>query len=96
MDDVFVFVPSSNQIVMIAEGTGDNLLREDIAQGYVDYINYEQYSVEQDFPQMDGGMILKKEYLSDTYSSLKDAIPEVLDMAYGNKDLDYTVLERRS
>lgn len=93
MEDIFIYVPSVNQIVMIAEGTGDNLLGEDIAQGYVDYINYEQYSVEQDFPQMDGGMILKYKYLSEIYSSLKDAIPDVLDMAYGNKGLGYIVLE---
>lgn len=95
MEEVFVFVPSVNQIIMIAEGTGDNLSREDIADGYVDYINYEQYTVEQDFPQYDGGMILKTKHLSDIYSTLKDAIPDVLDMAYGNKDLSYVVLESK-
>ena len=37
-DDLYIFVPVMKQIVRIAEGTGDNLLPEDIEEGYVDYI----------------------------------------------------------
>lgn len=32
-DDLFIFVPGTGEIIMIAEGTGDNLLKEDIEEG---------------------------------------------------------------
>ena len=37
-EDLYIFVPAMKQIIRIAEGTGDNLLPEDIEEGYVDYI----------------------------------------------------------
>ena len=92
MNDAYIFVPSRDLIVRIAEGTGDNLDRQDLAEGYVDYIYYEQYSLKQDFPEVDGGMILKKAYLQDTYKDLFETAPEVLDMAYSTKDISYVRL----
>ena len=41
--DVFIYVPSVREIVRIAEGNGTNLLDEDEAEGYVDYIYYDQH-----------------------------------------------------
>ena len=41
-DDVYIYVPSEQQIIKISEGSGDNLSEEDMAEGYVDYIYYEQ------------------------------------------------------
>ena len=52
----------------IEEGTGDNLLKEDEQDGYVDYINYEFYKTLQDVYDenaYDGGMYLLKEYYQD-------------------------------
>ena len=43
--DLYIFIPVMKQIIRIAEGTGDNLLPEDIEEGYVDYIYYEQYEL---------------------------------------------------
>lgn len=40
-EDVFIYVPSVRQILRIAEGNGMNLLEEDEAEGYVDYIYYD-------------------------------------------------------
>ena len=51
-DDLCVFVPSKRQIICIQEGSGDNLSDEDLDEGYVDYIYYTQYSLE-DFEEED-------------------------------------------
>lgn len=56
-----IYVTDDSLIVHIAEGTGDNLLREDIEEGYVDYINYETWQVNRwGVEEGDGGMILTK------------------------------------
>lgn len=47
-DDVFICVPEEGQIIRIAEGTGDNLLKEDIDLGYNDYVYYDVYDLDQD------------------------------------------------
>lgn len=92
-NDIYVYVPDFKQIVKITEGTGDNLLEEDIDAGYVDYTYYEQYALEPDFPEVDGGMILLTTMFRELYKSTKDAIPSVLDMAYGDESLHYILLE---
>lgn len=89
-EDVFVFVPEKSQIVRIAEGTGDNLLPEDI--GYVDYIYYEQYALDIGMPEVDGGQILIKKNLREKYRCLADCIPDVLNEAYGSL-IDCTILD---
>lgn len=61
--DLYIFIPEMKQIIRIAEGIGDNLLSEDIEEGYVDYIYYEQHELSQDFPEIDGGQVL----LEDRY-----------------------------
>lgn len=91
-DDIFVYVPSMHQIVKIAEGSGDNLDEGDYAAGYVDYIYYEQYAVKDGFPDVDGGIVLLTELFQDKFESTKESIPNVLDMAYENNELDYIVL----
>ena len=92
-DAVYIFVPSRKQIIRIAEGTGDNLTDEDIENGYVDYIYYDQYNLEAAIPEVDGGMIMLTELFKEQFSCTKDAIPNVLDMAYGDTSLSYIVLE---
>lgn len=93
-DTIYIYVPTFNQIVRISEGTGDNLLDEDIEAGYADYIYYEQCSVETDFPEVDGGMVMLKELFRKQFNSTKDCIPNVLDMAYGNDEIDYILLDK--
>lgn len=91
-DNIFFYVPSVRQIVKIAEGSGDSLDENDLAQGYVDYIYYEQYAVKDEFPDVDGGIVLLTELFRDKFKSTKEAIPSVLDMAYGNENLEYIIL----
>ena len=92
-NDIFIYVQTKKQIIRIDEGSGDNLTDDDIDQGYVDYIYYEVYNVQQDFPEIDGGMIMLKELFQEKFKSTKDAIPAVLDMAYGNESMGYIVLD---
>lgn len=92
-DDLYIFIPTMKQIVRIAEGTGDNLPSEDIEEGYVDYIYYEQYELSQDFPEVDGGQVLLEEMFRDKFSCTEDAVEDVLSMAYGTYEIDYIVLK---
>lgn len=92
-DTVFVYVPEYQQIVRISEGTGDNLLDEDMDAGYVDYIYYEQHDLGIDFPEVDGGQIMLTELFQEKYKSTKECIPDVLDFAYGNSKIKHIVLD---
>jgi hypothetical protein len=92
-DTVYIYVPEMKQIIKISEGSGENLLEEDMAEGYVDYIYYEQYAREFGFPEVDGGMVMLTELFRDKYESTKDCIPAVLDMAFGDTSIEHIVLE---
>lgn len=92
-NDIFIYVPTMRQIIRIDEGSGDNLTNDDIDQRYVDYIYYEVYNVQQDLPEVDGGMVMLTELFQNKFKSVKDAIPAVLDMAYGNASIEYSVLD---
>lgn len=62
----------------IKEGTGDNLLEEDIEDGYVDYIYYDYYASLNDIEDneiFDGGQIMLKKLYKDM--SVKEIIKEV-------------------
>ena len=92
-NDIFIYVPTMRQIIRIDEGSGDNLTDDDIAQGYVDYIYYEVYNVQQDLPEVDGGIIMLTEWFQEKFESTKGAIPAVLDMAYGDESIGYIMLD---
>lgn len=92
-NDIFIYVQTRKQIIRIDEGSGDNLTDDDIEQDYVDYIYYEVYSVSQDLPEVDGGMIMLTELFQEKFKSTKEAIPAVLDMAYGDESIGYIVLD---
>lgn len=90
--DILLYVPETRQVIRIAEGSGDNLLKEDIREGYVDYIYYEQHEVGAGMPVVDGGQILLEEWLRDRYQCMAGCIPDVLDMAYGDSRMEYMIL----
>ena len=92
--DVFIYVPSANQILRIEEGGGTNLLKEDEEAGYVDYIYYDQYELDSQMTNSDGVMITLTELFRDKFRSTAEAIPAALDMAFGCADLKYVVLEK--
>lgn len=92
-DDLFIFVPSMSQIIRISEGNGTNLQEEDIQNGYVDYIYYDQHEMSMDFPEVDGGQVMLKKSFRERFNFMEECVPYVLDMAYGNDELDYIVLK---
>ena len=92
--DLYIFVPAMEQIIHIAEGTGDNLLQEDIEEGYVDYIYYEQYELSQGFPEIDGGQVLLEKMFRDMFRCTEEAVEDVLSMTYGTYEIDYVVLRK--
>lgn len=92
-NDIYVFIPATKHIIKIAEGTGDNLNNEDYTKGYVDYIDYTAYQMEDEFPEYDGGMIMLKEYVKDKYESIEECIPDVLDNLYDDKEQPFIVLK---
>lgn len=91
-EDLFIFVPEMRQIIYIVEGSGDNLSSEDLEQGYVDYIYYEQYGLDAGMPEVDGGVLLLERMLRKQYDCLADCIPDVLDMVYGNSLVNCMIL----
>ena len=91
--DIFIYVQAMRQIIRIGEGSGDNLTNDDINQGYIDYIYYDIYNVQQDLPEVDGGMIMLTELFQEKFKSTKEAIHMVLDMAYGDASIKYIVLD---
>lgn len=92
-DTIYIYVPAFKQIVRISEGTGDNLLDEDIDAGYVDYIYYEQFVLDTDIREADGGQVMLTKLFREKFACTKDCIPYVLDMAYCDDRLDYIVLD---
>ena len=91
LNPVNIYVPKFKQIITISEGNGMNLLDEDMDEGFVDYIYYDQYDY--DLQEVDGGQIMLTEMIQDTYTSMKECIPAVLDMAYGDETIEYIVLD---
>ena len=96
--DIMLYIPDGETIIIISEGTGDNLLDEDIEAGYMDYLNYEVGDVSEmltnrSIPE-DGGMIMYEELIQEKFKDLKETIPDVLEDVYGTKDVQYQILGR--
>jgi len=86
------FVPSKGEFLKTQPGTGDNLLREDIAEGYTDYILWSTFKPvdlgidgELEMECLDSGMLLLKE--GDSTS-----ISDFLYQAYGEIDIGAILL----
>lgn len=92
-NDIYVFIPATKHIIKIAEGTGNNLNDEDYAEGYVDYIDYTAYQMEDEFPEYDGGMIMLKEEFRIKYKSTEECIPDVLEDLYNDREQPFIVLK---
>ena len=92
-DEIYIYVPGKQQIIRIAEGSGDNLTDEDMACGYIDYIYYDCYSRELNFPEVDGGMVMLTQLFQEKFKSTVEAIPSVLDMAFGDETIEYILLD---
>ncbi|MBP3899086.1 MAG: hypothetical protein J6D57_14795 [Mogibacterium sp.] len=65
--EALLLFPKEGLFIHAQEGSGDNLLREDIAEGYVDYIDWTSYRALWSYAdgfeidEADGGMAMFKE-----------------------------------
>ena len=75
--DIWLFLIKDNVLLHIEEGTGDNLLKEDRQEGYVDYVNYYVYDMTDPPEEINGGMIMYKELVSSKEDT--DIITDVIN-----------------
>lgn len=92
---VKVYIPQLDTILLACEGTGDNLLDEDVEEGYVDYV----YIETQEFDgwkfgdDSDGGMMLMTEYFADVYEGKPDKLAhDAVAFMFG--DVKYIMLNK--
>lgn len=92
---VKVYIPQLDTILLACEGTGDNLLKEDFDEGYVDYV----YIETQEFngwrfeDDSDGGMMLMTEYFADVYEGKPEKLAHDA-VAYMFGDVKYIMLNK--
>ena len=63
---MLIITKDTEKLITIVEGTGDNLLPEDIADGFVDYVMTSIYEVDgEDINLKDSGQMLSKTPIED-------------------------------
>ncbi len=63
---MLIITKDTEKLITIQEGTGDNLLPEDIADGFVDYVMTSIYEVDgEDINLKDSGQMLSKTPIED-------------------------------
>lgn len=78
--------------IRIEEGTGDNLLKEDVADGYVDYINLDFWEYhEGNLEERDSGMVMLKKLYQENFTIIYDLI-NYLIMEEEIPDCHYMIL----
>ena len=75
--------------VAISEGTGDNLSKNDTDLGYVDYINYTTYQLQNgEFSEVDGGMVLLNQlYMFCSPEHIIEIMADELDVNNDNTSI---------
>lgn len=63
---MLIITKDTEKLITIVEGTGDNLLAEDEADGFVDYVMTSIYEVDgEDINLIDSGQMLSKTFIED-------------------------------
>lgn len=89
MKSMVVYIEPSIYITAV-EGTGDNLLPEDIADGYNDYVMTNVYEHDgADLNEIDGGQMLSQTMIADLDD---DEIARRLLDYWGYEDKQYQIL----
>ena len=89
-----IYLAYGDKVLLIAEGTGDNLMEDDIEDGYVDYFNLEVYkAAEFDFHKIGmlntigGGLMMRNMMISDEFYGLRvDQIISAVFEENGQRD----------
>lgn len=94
--EMTLYIPPKKEFLFISEGTGDNLLPEDMREGYVDYVNIDRYvftgDIDSPFVEVDGGMMLLKKPYQDSFNDDDDLARQCIEYMY-DKDIAYTEIE---
>ena len=90
---MIIFIRDINILITAVEGTGDNLLKEDIAEGLKDYMMTSVYKVDgEDVELIDGGQMMTSEYIKDL--ELEEVAQRLLDFwGYTDDSLDWVMLD---
>ncbi len=94
-DNRTVYIPEIGRFLYCAEGTGDNLLAEDIAEGYVDYVYIESY-IYDGLGQMiedNGGQLMLKKSFHETYKTEDEYIKASMELIYDKVFENYIVIK---
>ena len=89
---MLIYVKDTQDIMTIAEGTGDNLTEEDIKEGYRDYamVDTKHYEPDGYLYDVEGSQLML--YDSYKFYTPRVIIEKSLDIIYGKTDLDYIIL----
>ena len=90
---MIIFIKDINKLITAVEGTGDNLLDEDIAEGLKDYMMTSIYKVDgEDIELEDGGQMMTSEYIKDLET--EEIAHRLLDYwDYTDDSLDWVMVE---
>ncbi len=90
---MILFIRDINKLITAVEGTGDNLTREDEAEGLKDYMMTSVYGVdEEDVALEDGGQMMTSEYIKDLET--EEIAQRLLDFwGYTDDSLDWVMLD---
>lgn len=90
---MIVFIRDINKLITGVEGTGDNLLEEDIKEGLKDYMMTSIYKVDgEDVELEDSGQMMTSELIQDL--ELEDIAKRLLEFwGYTGDDLNWVMLD---
>lgn len=92
MRTMMIYLKDRGLLITVAEGTGDNLTDEDIADGYIDYVMtnlYEQNGYE--LTEIDGGQMLSQRVIANMDSD--ELTNRLLDYWDYSGEKNYQVME---
>lgn len=88
---MLIYVKEEDVLIAAQEGTGDNLLDEDIAEGYVDYFMVNVYTRDgYEMKEVDGAQIMTKKLIFDMEAEERI---ETIGKFFGFEINDFIVLE---
>jgi len=95
--DILVYVPERETFIVMSEGTGDNLLKEDFEAGLEDYIIYDYftlYDVLNREIDMVGGMVMYPYLIQEKHDDLEDYIKDIIMDIFDTDKLNYQIIGR--
>lgn len=95
VSDILIWNKETN-FIKINEGTGDNLLKEDIAVGYVDYIvvegaAYDGTDLVKSYEPFEGGFLYLYKLYQEMFNTAEEVIQYLIDADF-IPDVDYVIL----